>query len=87
MEGKGIESGGGGWRGRTEPGERIKDAIHRSRHLLEPTLLEILRGGLLSGHFRSSPYGEHHLVLHVTRGCPVTANRLAPISQLCKEVT
>lgn len=30
--------------GRTEPEERIKDAIRRSRRLLEPTLLEILRG-------------------------------------------
>lgn len=73
--------------GRTEPGERIKDAIRRSRRLLEPTLLEILRGGLLSGHFRSSPYGKHHLVLHVTSRCPVTPNRLASVSQLCKEVT
>lgn len=45
MEGKGIESGGRRMEGRTESGERIKDAIHRSRHLLEPTLLEILRGG------------------------------------------
>lgn len=44
LEGKGIDPGRRRMEGRTEPGERIKDAIHRSRHLLEPTLLEILRG-------------------------------------------